>query len=247
MNPSNELYGALQQMYEHFNKSLFDSRLPQVIFTAQRQKGTMGYFSPNRWVSKQGKTCHEIAINPAYVGKSALLEVLQTMVHEQCHLLQFVAGKPGRRGYHNKEWARMMQDVGLMPSSTGLPGGKTTGESMSDYPIVGGKFLQECDALVSGSSFDMPWVDRFAMGTSAAKPAESLVQEYDLPDSSAVKLATAVVEFFSAESFVVSDHPQENRSKAKYSCGDCGANVWGRPGLKLKCLSCDLELNEWEC
>jgi len=110
--------------YEHFNNSLFEGKLTQIIFTAQRQKGVMGYFSPERCVSKHGKTCHEIAINPTYVGKSALIEVFQTLVHEQCHLFQFCYGQPGRRGDHNKEWAGIMESVCLMRYTTGRPGGR---------------------------------------------------------------------------------------------------------------------------
>ncbi|EKO3939113.1 SprT-like domain-containing protein [Vibrio metschnikovii] len=242
MQPTNELYGALQSAYEHFNRSLFDGKLPAVIFTAQRQKGVMGYFSPERWVSKNGTTCHEIAINPTYVGKSALIEVFQTLVHEQCHLLQFCYGKPGRRGYHNKEWADMMESVGLMPSTTGRPGGQKTGEKMSDYPIAGGAFLKECNFLVSSGGFDLPWVDRFAQGAGVSV-SESFVQS-DLPKESMVKLMTSVVEFFDKEAFVLPEEMKENRKKVKYSCPGCGVNVWGKPELLIKCCECDIAFHE---
>ena len=38
------------------------------------------------------------------------------------HLEQAHFGKPSRNGYHNKEWADLMERVGLMPSDTGAPG-----------------------------------------------------------------------------------------------------------------------------
>ncbi len=47
----------------------------------------------------------EIAMNPSYFGVVPLLEILQTLVHEMAHAWQFHFGEPGRRGYHNKEWA----------------------------------------------------------------------------------------------------------------------------------------------
>ena len=28
------------------------------------------------------------------------------------------------------------------------------------------------------------------------------------------------------------------RSKQKYTCADCGANLWGKPGLKILCAAC---------
>lgn len=240
MEPTSELYGALQAAYEHFNRTLFDGKLPKIIFTAQRQKGVMGYFSADRWVARNGDRCHEIAINPQYVGKSALIEVFQTIVHEQCHLLQHCYGTPGRRGYHNKEWGGMMESVGLMPSSTGRPGGKKTGEKMNDYPIPGGRFLKECESLVS-TDFDLPWVDRYSTGDN--KTHAELAAEYELSEESTVKLTTALVEYFDQDSFV---QPGENKpvnSKAKYTCPSCGVNVWGKPNLSVKCGTCKVDFD----
>jgi len=37
-----------------------------------------------------------------------------------------------------------MESIGLMPSDTGEPGGKRTGQRMSDYPIEGGAFYLQC-------------------------------------------------------------------------------------------------------
>lgn len=42
MNPTAELYNALEVAYAHYNKSLFEGKLPSVIFTNQRQKGSLG-------------------------------------------------------------------------------------------------------------------------------------------------------------------------------------------------------------
>src|SRR5438128_12371588 len=60
------------------------------------------------------------------------------------HLWQHVLGKdpPKRRNYHNTEWSRQMQRCGLMPSSTGMVGGKTTGAHLGHYIIDDGPFSQ---------------------------------------------------------------------------------------------------------
>jgi len=87
--------------------------------------------------------------HPSYFAVVPLLEVLQTLVHEMVHAWQFHFGKPGRRGYHNKEWADKMEAIGLMPSSTGKPGGARTGEKMADYAIPGGLFMQATDKLLT--------------------------------------------------------------------------------------------------
>jgi len=38
------------------------------------------------------------------------------------------------------KWARKMEGIGLMPSSTGKPGGKKSGGKVGDYVIAGGCF-----------------------------------------------------------------------------------------------------------
>ena len=58
------------------------------------------------------------------------------------HVWQHAFGKPSARGYHNKEWAAKMKAIGLQPSSTGMVGGKETGQRMMDYIIPGGAFTK---------------------------------------------------------------------------------------------------------
>ena len=72
-------------------------------------------------------------------------------------------GKPGRSCYHNREWALKMIDIGLHPSSTGMPGGKITGQHISDYPIEGGPFIKACHSLVEQHAFRIPWIYRLSL------------------------------------------------------------------------------------
>ena len=155
MHPTTELYDSLQIAFEHFNCALFHSKLEKVIFTVQRQKGVMGYFAPDRWGNIKGRKCHEIAINPSYIANSRLIEVMQTLVHEMVHCWQHCFGTPGRVYYHNKEWAFKMIEIGLMPSSTGEPGGSITGQHMGDYIIDGGQFLKSFLNLETDKIFNL--------------------------------------------------------------------------------------------
>lgn len=91
------------------------------------------------------------------------------------HLWQYHFGKPGRRGYHNKEWANKMESIGLMPSSTGQPGGDKTGDKM----------------------------------------AEGLSE-------------------------MLMEMPEQKQTRAKFTCPECGVNVWGKPSLNLICGDCDV-------
>ncbi len=142
--PTAQAYAELQHAFDHFNGRLFDGQLPQCLLTLQREKKTCGYFSAQRFGDQAGQRVDEIALNPAYFAVEPLQEIMQTIVHEMVHLWQFHFGKPGRGRYHNDEWADKMQAIGLMPSSTGAPGGRRTGDHMGDYMIAGGLFDTAC-------------------------------------------------------------------------------------------------------
>src|SRR5262249_21985901 len=55
-----------------------------------------------------------------------------------------------RNRYHNREWADKMEEVGLIPSATGLPGGKRTGQRVTHYVLDGGPFVRACAELLAG-------------------------------------------------------------------------------------------------
>lgn len=126
--PTMQMYSFVQDVYDFFNDKLFAGELPPCLLTLQREKNTMGYFSSNRWQGGGKQVVHEIALNPAFFITHKPLELMQTLVHEMVHLWQHEFGKPSHRAYHNTEWANKMESIGLMPSDTGEPGGKRTGQ-----------------------------------------------------------------------------------------------------------------------
>lgn len=79
--PTHETYRELQQAYDHFNERLFDGQLPSCLITLQREKRTFGYFSAARFVSDDGSTTDEIAMNPSYFAAMPIIETMQTLVH----------------------------------------------------------------------------------------------------------------------------------------------------------------------
>ncbi len=161
LNPTVQAYGELQAAFDYYNRALFGGELPFCLITMQREKRTYGYFSARRFVHRQDKSMtDEIALNPSYFGVVPLLEILQTIVHEMAHAWQLHFGEPGRRGYHNTEWAEKMEAIGLMPSRTGKPGGAKTGEKMADYAIGGGLFMLATAELLT-TDFRISWLDRF--------------------------------------------------------------------------------------
>lgn len=134
-------YKAFQQAFDYFNVELFAGSLPQLLVTLQRRGRTFGYFAPNRFSGRDTEaTTHELALNPDHFTGRSDEEILSTLAHEQVHLWQQVSGSPPRRGYHNKEFAAKMKEIGLYPSHTGQPGGRETGQTMSHYIVAGGPF-----------------------------------------------------------------------------------------------------------
>lgn len=65
---------------------------------------------------------------------------------------------------------RQMMAIGLMPSTTGSPGGKTPGEHMNDYIEEGGLFYTAAVEL-STPRFALPWLDRATHAVTEQPPA----------------------------------------------------------------------------
>lgn len=182
--PTPEAYGELQRAYDYFNRALFGGRLPPCLITLQRQRGAYGYFSGGRFHARGGKaasprTADEIAMNPSHIGQREDRANLSTLAHEQCHLWQHHFGAPGRRGYHNREWAAKMLEIGLAPSTTGAPGGAETGEKMTHYIIEGGPFARAAKALLA-DGFRLTWHDPH-QDEPAAKKKRNTRAKYTCP------------------------------------------------------------------
>ena len=143
--PTIEQFTSLQQLYDHFNRSLFNNKLNNCICNLSREvKKCNGFFSPNRWQKDKTKV-HEITLNPYQLHRDNMA-ICSTLVHEMVHLWQEDFGKPTSK-YHNKEWGSKMKEIGLYPSNTGKPGGKETGQQMTHYIMEKGKFILSYDII----------------------------------------------------------------------------------------------------
>ncbi len=162
----------------------------------------MGYFAAKRFNDRVGKKgiYHELALNPDVFIRQTDQQVVQTLLHEMVHAWQHKYGKPGARGYHNKEWAQKMIVVGLMPSSTGAVGGNVTGQRMSDYIIPNGPFVRAYAKLKASG-----WKLRLQ---SAPRAGQTVTVNY----------------------------------KTKFSCPNCGLNVWGKPDARVDCRDCSVPM-----
>ena len=158
-SPTSEVYGALEAAFRFFNRELFDGALPDALITIpHKDKRTRGYVTAERFAGrKTGRHANELAMNPVHFA-GPLKDILAILAHQMAHLWQHAHDKPSRNGYHNRRWAEKMLAIGLHPSSTGKPGGKSTGQQMNHYVVKGGRFDRVSRRLIT-SGFDVVWAE----------------------------------------------------------------------------------------
>jgi hypothetical protein len=158
------------------------------------------------------------------------------MVHNWQHCF----GKPSRNGYHNKEWAQKMDQIGLVPSSTGRPGGKRTGQKVSDYPKPGGAFERAAKTFICNAR-GLPWVDRFTALSPSCQPREWDLSGVEDPVDMDVNALLHYPIRVLFHDLIPSEQLQlaaRKKVKSRYTCPECQTNVWGKPQLKLVCGEC---------
>jgi predicted SprT family Zn-dependent metalloprotease len=216
VDPTKQVSGELSLASNHFNKHLFDNKLRPCLVTLQRHRG-YGYFAAQRYVTRDGtQIVDEIALNPDLFHKRSVTEIFSTLVHEQVHALQFQYGRPSPNGYHNKEWGDWMERIGLIPSSTGAPGGQRTGIRMSHWISPEGPFAQGCAELLATTSIS--FIDLWALATDATAREPRAGRPTDVRHLRRLKSKVA--------------------SKTRFSCPECKVNAWGNPNLRIDCRPC---------
>jgi hypothetical protein len=143
-------------------------------------------------------------------------EILSTLVHEMAHVWQQEFGHPGRGRYHNREWAALMFSVGLMPSTTGEPGGHMTGDRVSHFILESGAFIRVCRKFLE--RYRLVW--------------ESAGIERSASISGSNKLRS------------VENVASKAPTRSKFTCPNCRLNVWAKPDALVDCHSCSQETGE---
>lgn len=255
--PAIKAYSELQQAYDYFNNVLFNQELPDLLLTLQRGRNTFGYFAPERFTGESNIS--ELAMNPDYFGGRSLADTLSTLVHEMVHVWQhYTPAKKCRGGYHDRVWGKKMEEIGLMPSNTGLPGGKKTGQQMTHYIIRGGRFQTAVYELLK-NGFSISWYDRWSSEALVTSKANSDILDdwlrvTDKDDSELINKLTLTVSKSNPD---IEDNPDVDGTeltidirppvkgtgtRAKFSCPDCGLNAWAKPTANLVCGDCDSPL-----
>jgi hypothetical protein len=179
-DPTKTTYLSLVQAYEYLNANLFAGRLPTCLVTLQRKANCRGYFAGGRFASRDGaRTTDEIALNPSTFKERDTKCILSTLAHEMVHLQQHHFGKPGKGGYHNKEWGDLMLVIDLKPVSLDQPG-KMVGNKVTHEVVPGGWFDRVCDELI-GQGVQIDYVEVWT-DEGKAKATKKLKVKYSCPE-----------------------------------------------------------------
>jgi hypothetical protein len=136
--------------FSHFNERLFDGELSQPLFTYTGLKCAVQL----RWeyyADKDGRRAHRLAFNAARLKTLTDEERLSVLVYGMAQMKRYLTPPRPTDGYCDARLARIMTDVGLIPSSTGEQGGAKTGYSMGYIIEPDGPFDAACrDLLTKG-------------------------------------------------------------------------------------------------
>jgi len=128
------------------------------------------------------------------------------------HLWQFEFGTPGKRKYHNKEWAFKMVEIGLVPISAN---GKGTGERVSHHVEAGGRFEQAFEKMPK--AYLLPFTSYIGEKEEAGRVTTPINKHKDKYNPT-----------------------KRNRNKGTYLCNGCNTKIWAKPGLtSIRCDPCD--------
>ena len=223
-------FKTLDDLYRFYNQAIFGGTLSDCIVNMSRHGGAYGFFAANRWrgENEAKKIIHEISINPDFMNREDI-EWHSTLVHEMCHLWQEDFGKSSRGGYHNRQWADKMVQVGLMPTDTGEPGGKQTGQYDTHYIIPAGRIEQVIKTLSREDLHNHRLRYKPTLAALSAKPVRIGSSGGD--------------DGGDPEAGAGGDDESRSGLRKKFTCG-CVCNLWGMSGLLLKCGLCGTDFIE---
>lgn len=225
-NPTDKNYNFWRDAYDRCNAAFFKESLPGCILTFQRQRGTYGFHAARQFEASDSRvTVDEIALNPRYFDKHDARHVLSVLVHEMAHQYQSHFGKPGQNGYHNKAWAQLMNEIGLVPTDTGEKGGKATGRRVGHYIRPDGPFDRFCTELLN-AGFIIPYKE--------VNFWEAIPTTLNPDDPETRK----VIEQLRQKAEL--QRKKKAASKSRYTCPNCHPliHIWGKPRLRVDCGEC---------
>lgn len=264
--PTIEFYNRLDEAFNFYNENLFENKLDPVFFTVRsgetKDKTTriLGYYWKKVFAHKDNPIS-EIALNINAFSDRSLLDILSTLVHEMTHQWRDeVSTEPPSKheidGGHDDIWANKMMQIGLIPSNTGIPGGKKTGKKMTHYIDENGKFSQVSKNLIkSGFYFNIfdSYGSQINKSNSFVKisPINTLIEQKWLEDEDEETKETLkkalnimasdpnVVQVDITDLTIPVKIKKPREKKFKFICPSCKTAISGPESFSAICLNCD--------
>lgn len=265
--PTIEFYDRLEEAFSYYNEHLFEGKLSPVFFTVRsgetkdKSTTTLGYYWKKVFAHKDNPIS-EIALNINAFAERSLLDILSTLVHEMAHQWrEEISTEPSsdhnKDGGHDDIWANKMMQVGLIPSNTGIPGGRKTGKKMTHYIDENGKFSEASKNLIkSGFYFNIfdSYGSQINKGNSFVKisPTNTLIEkkwlDEEKDEETQEKLKKAlnlmandpnIVQVDITELSVPVKKKKPREKKFKFICPNCKTTISGPENFNAICLNCE--------
>lgn len=268
ISPTSEFYNDLDKAFDFYNEKLFDGMLNKVFFTVRsgenksKKTKTLGYYWKNVFAHKENPIS-EIALNISTFSNRTTLDILSTLVHEMVHQWrEEISGEINKgkdsNGGHDKVWSNKMIELGLIPTNTGLPGGRKTGKNMSHYIDENGLFSKHSKELIK-SGFVFEIFDSYGSAinsslTFSLNPVNVKVLENwlegEVETEEIDKIKKSLSSLSDDESIVQEDmhnlvvvkKPKKITDKPKtikYKCENCLTSISGPENLEVVCYTCN--------
>lgn len=262
LSPSIDFYTSLENAFDFYNKELFNDELSRVFFTVRsgetknKKTTTMGYYWEKIFAYKDSPVS-EIALNITTFANRSVVDILSTLVHEMVHQWRSevcIEPPPAKSsGGHDKIWGNKMEQLGLIPTNTGLPGGKKTGKQMTHYIHEDGVFAEKTYELIK-SGFTIPVFDSYGANVNSqislspinielvkswTKNATAEEKEVLEKSLNVISDNPAIVQRDMHDLMPTPKKPTARVKKITYACPACMKKITGPEDLYVTCMECD--------
>ena len=234
---STELYAKIQKVIDELDATFFSGKgkqkIPELVFAVNNQcrACVTAFVSPDALYDKvNNKKLQYMGINPKYLNRD-MSDILATICHELCHIYENAYIHIPRGGYHDRQWAGLMEGCGL--TAVFLNKSKT---AVSTKIAEGGAFEEFVKTFKEKHGEDYFNIVEYSPIVEHLTKVSLGIEDDDEDDDDDIPKADNA------------DKPVKkyNRNKIKYTCSACGAKVWGKAGLHIECTDCACSFEEEE-
>ena len=177
--PTPEQAKHLEDLMAGLLKSVFGvSGADQPLITTTSRQSTRGYYLDNRWVNGDGVVVGEIALNLGLLSGEPKEALGIELTHNVGHWLEAREKGPRQRHYHDQDFAKLMDGIGLPCHSLADPE-KEMGDKVEHRIEAGGKFERFIEKFLK-SKGRLPWR---AVEEAKTEPAAESAGALDMPES----------------------------------------------------------------